>query len=122
MDADEIRPLTRESVEHLIRSRKESAKPGAQHEKRQRPRWPFPGAVELWLPVRGGGEKHVLAVCQNISEGGIGLRCESRLEEGAMVNIAVHQPEVSLHGKAVVRHCTARDNGYLAGLEFSFGS
>jgi hypothetical protein len=120
MDADEIQPLSAQTVADLLACRRRAEAIPGELGKRRLARWPFPGAVELWLPDQGGGERHVLGVCHNLSEGGVGVRVDEPLEVGATLNLAVHQPEVSLHGKGTVRHCSRRDDGYLAGLEFVF--
>jgi hypothetical protein len=35
--------------------------------------------------------------------------------------IAIHEPEVSFHGRAAVRHCTEVEDGYYVGMQFLFG-
>ena len=120
MDADEIQPITPETVAQLLAA--EPAGPGefGDTDHRAHGRWPFPGAVELWIPDQSGQERHVLGACHNLSESGLGVRVDEPLEVGATLNIAVHQPVLSLHGKATVRHCSARGRGFLAGLAFEF--
>ena len=120
MDADEIVPLTAESIKDLLETRRGAQERGNAHEKRRVLRWTFPGAVEIWVPAEGGGERHVLGVCHNLTEVGLGVRIEETIEVGATLPIAIHQPERSFHGKGIVRHCTARGDGYLAGFEFVF--
>jgi hypothetical protein len=56
----------------------------------------------------------------NLSLGGVGLRCDEPLSPGLELAIAVHEPEVSLHGRAVVRHCTGMRGDYLIGVEFLY--
>lgn len=120
MDADEILPLTRDHIRNLLQSRPSDGGEGEDLGKRRLPRWPFPGAVELWIPSTEGGEQHVITTLHDMSEGGIGIRSDVALEPGQTLAIAVHQPEASLHGKATVRHCTARRSGYHVGMEFKF--
>ena len=120
MDADEIQPLTAETISRLLSSPAVGDGTSGDLGRRRHPRWPFPGAVELWLPAEGGAERHVLGVCHNLTEAGIAVRVDEPLEVGLTLSLAIHQPELSLHGKGTVRHCTPRDNGYAAGLEFIF--
>ncbi len=118
MDADEIQPLTADSIARLLAARREAEGIPEALGKRKLIRWPFPGAVELWLPDQGGAVRHVLGACHNLSEAGVGVRIDEPLEIGATLDLAVHQPELSLHGKGIVRHCSSRGVGFLAGLEF----
>ena len=77
--------------------------------------------VELWLPGEDGTERYVLATSLNLSEHGVGLYCDEEVDRGWQIAIAIHEPEVSFHGRAVVRHCTETPDGrFLAGLEFLF--
>ena len=84
------------------------------------PRWPFPGTVELWIPEGDGTERYELATSLNLSLVGVGIRCDESLESGVELAIAIHEPEVSFHGRAVVRHCTEMESDFLVGLEFLF--
>jgi hypothetical protein len=120
VDADEIVPLTAEAIKNLLEARRGPKDETEGHEKRRAPRWAFAGAVEIWVPDEGGAERHVLGVCHNLTEGGVGVRLDETLDIGARLGIAVHQPEKSLHGKGIVRHCTPRGKGYLVGFEFVF--
>lgn len=120
MDADEIVPLTAEAIKDLLEARRGGQAGTSEPDKRRLPRWAFPGAVEIWVPTGRGDERHVLGVCHNLTEHGVGVRVEETIEVGATLPIAVHQPERSFHGKGIVRHCTPRGEGYLAGLEFVF--
>jgi hypothetical protein len=36
------------------------------------------------------------------------------------IALAIHQPELSCYGHAVIRHCTQTPAGYLVGMEFIF--
>lgn len=120
MDADEIVPLTRESIRRLLDSRTPSPAGRDAPGKRQAPRWPFPGAVEIWIPAAAGHGTHVIATLHDLSEAGVGVRSDVKLEPGVVHSIAVHQPEMSLHGQATVRHCTPRRSGYHVGMQFNF--
>jgi hypothetical protein len=88
--------------------------------RRRAPRWPFPGTVELWIPEADGQERYTLATSLNLSLQGMGMRCDEELSEGTELAIAIHEPEVSFHGRAVVRHCTEFEGEYLIGLQFLF--
>jgi len=120
MQASEIVPLTRDAVKSLLDSRGRKHKPLRGAEKRQLPRWPFQGAVELWLGDPDDCDGYALATCENLSGGGVGIRYEQQIDPGVVLNIAIHQPEQSLHGRAVVRHCTRLHHDYYIGLEFLF--
>lgn len=120
MDADEILPLTPETIANLLGTRRLSEEEPGELQHRRAARWAFPGAVELWVPDEAGRETHQTGVCHNLSEGGVGVRCDEPLAVGLTVPIAIHQPEASLHGKGVVRHCTPRGKGFLVGIEFLF--
>lgn len=119
MNAAEIVPLSLAALEGIFQSRQHQHEhPGP--EKRSAPRWPFPGTVELWFARSDGRETYALGECQNLSLGGVGIRCDRALAPGAELAIAIHQPECSLHGRAVVRHCTKLHHDHFAGLEFIF--
>ena len=120
MDAVEICPLSEEAVAKLLASRQTDQRAGSTNGRRQGPRWPFPGTVELWIPDENGVEQHTLATSVNLSLHGVGVKTEQELPEGLEVAIAIHEPEMSFHGRAVVRHCTAIDDGYYIGMQFIF--
>ena len=121
MDVAEICPLTLDSVAQLLSQRQHEAQEPDHNRKRRTPRWAFPCTVELWLPAESSGERHTLATSINLSTHGIGIRCDEPLEIGLEIGIAVHEPEVSFHGRAQIRHCTDTGRGFfIAGLEFVF--
>lgn len=120
MDVSEISPLTQAAVAQLLNSR--MAKHGEDVDvcRRRAVRWSFPGTVELWVPGPDG-EEYELATSVNLSTTGVGLRLDHAIPPGTRLGIAIHEPEVSFHGRAVVRHCTEVEDGHhLAGLEFLF--
>lgn len=120
MKTAEVVPLTEKAVSKLLRSR-EAARPSKSPSgKRHTPRWPFPGVVELWLPDENGDLQHSLATSVNLSLHGIGIRCDEPLEPGIELELAFHEPEVSFHGRAVVRHATQLESDHLVGLQFIF--
>lgn len=115
----EIVPISHRALTRLFRMRGldiESEHRG----KRRCPRWPFPGAVELWAPGPDGLDVHHLGTCENISLGGVGMRSDQPFALNQELDVAVHQPELSLHGRAKVRHCTRLRDDYYVGLEFVF--
>lgn len=126
METTEICRLTREAIERLlaerIASRPQDRRKGWRNAPHRRaPRWPFPGTVELWIPDGAGRQWHSLATSINLSESGIGLRHDDSLKPGTELEIAIHEPEVSFHGRAVVRHCSpAPDETHIIGLQFLF--
>jgi hypothetical protein len=105
----------------LLKSRQKPVQIPQEPGKRTAARWPFPGAVEIWVPNADGTERHVLGACQNLTEAGVGVRCDQPIEVGLTMPIAIHQPEASFHGKGTVRHCTMRGKACLVGFEFIFG-
>jgi hypothetical protein len=76
--------------------------------------------VEIWATDDQGREQYLIATLQDMGDGGIGLRCDTPLTVGQTLAIAIHQPEVTFHGRATVRHCTPRKSGHLVGMAFVF--
>jgi len=121
MDAEKIVKLTPESVRELIASRQVHAVPKLPPGHRREDRWPFPGTVEVWLPDDCYGERHVLATLHNLSPNGLAMRARHPVPVNARISLAIHEPELSCYGQAIVRHCTRAQTGYLIGVEFAFG-
>ncbi|MBI1825273.1 MAG: hypothetical protein HY287_06350 [Planctomycetes bacterium] len=120
--ASEIGKLTERSIHELLERRSRSALTSDKSCRRTATRWAFPGAVELWIPDHGE-ERYSLATSMNLSTTGIGIRCEEELTPGLQIGLAIHEPEASLHGHALVRHSTRTNCGdYIVGLEFTFDS
>lgn len=120
-EALEFCPLTERAINDLLDRRTTLASRNRAACRRQAQRWPFPGTVELWLPDGRGSDRYVLATSINLSHEGIGIQTEEEIDLGTGVQIAIHEPEVTFHGRAVVRHCTQCDSGeYLLGLQFLF--
>jgi len=118
--ASEIRKLTETSIQELLDRRSRSTLPSNGSCRRTATRWAFPGAVELWIPDCGE-ERYALATSMNLSTTGIGIRCDEALTPGMQIGIAIHEPEASLHGHAIVRHCTRTNCGdHIVGLQFVF--
>lgn len=122
MDADNIVRLSAETIRQLLDSRANSAQKKSGPGKRSTDRWPFPGTVEIWLPEQCYGERHFLATLHNLSAGGLAMRTRRPVPTGSRLAFALHQPELSCYGEALVRHCTQAAFGYLVGLEFIFES
>lgn len=120
MDAVEICPLTKRTIAKLIAVRHARAGGANVNGRRKAPRWPFPGTVELWIADEGGQEQLTLATSINLSLNGVGICIGEPLDLGLELPIAMHEPEASFHGRALVRHCTALDEGYYVGLKFLF--
>ncbi len=120
METAEIQPLTRKSVAQLLLGREGSSATNDANCRRRNLRWPFPGTVELWVPETDGEDRYILATCVNLSLDGVGILCDEEFPPGFELAIAIHQPEVSFHGRAVVRHATRNDSGYFIGVQFCF--
>lgn len=50
------------------------------------------------------------------------MRSRRPVPTDTRISLAVHQPELSVYGHGVVRHCTQAYTGYLVGVEFEFPS
>ncbi len=120
MNTTEVFPLTERGLMKLLRTREAARPAGAARGRRKAARWPFPGVVEMWIPDDSGEPQHTLATSVNLSLNGIGIRCDDPLECGLELDIAFHEPEMSFHGRASVRHCTKIDSDHLIGLQFVF--
>lgn len=124
MDSDlnvkEFVALTPETINTLLDSRRRPDTEATRgHESRRATRWPFPGQVQIWLENAAGEEMQIFGTCHNLNEHGIGLSCDQPLPIGAQLPVAIHQPEATYHGDAVVRHCTLGPEGYFIGMEFA---
>lgn len=121
MDATEFCALAPDSIGKLLAGRQKNARPTTWHGQRNAPRWPFPSTVELWVPEPTGEDHYLLATSVNLSTTGIGLKVDEPIAPGTQVALAIHEPEMSFHGRAIVRHCTETERGYfLTGLQFLF--
>ncbi len=120
MDATEICLLTQEAVNRLLAERTTGPTEAYADCRRAALRWPFPGTVELWLPNDAGVEEIELGTCINMSQSGLGMLLDRELPVGLTLPLAVHQPELSLQGHGVVRHCTEIDAGSYIGVMFLF--
>ena len=121
MQTAEITVLTERALAKLFTERKGVHAKHSRTCRRQVARWPFPGTVQLWVPDDEVGESLILATSLDLSVEGLAVRCETSLEVGIELTLAVHEPEVSFQGRAVVRHCTENDDGlYCIGMAFLF--
>ncbi len=118
MQIEEFVPITAASIEQVLRQRFGYSEEGYADQRRTRPRWPFPGTVELWIPDESGEEEYVLARALNLSPKGVAIITEDDLAVGSTVSIAIHQPETTFLGKATVKHRTPMEKGHRVGLEF----
>ncbi len=123
MDAENIVRISPEAIQQLIESHTHKAisKQRGPNVRREE-RWPFPGTVEVWLPESCYGERHMLATLHNLSQNGLGMRSRRPVPVETKISLAIHQPEMSCYGHAIVRHCTQAHVGYLVGMEFIFPS
>ena len=120
MDAEEIVKLTPEAIRELLDSRQAEVYSKQPAGRRREERWPFPGAVELWLPDDCYGERHMVATLHNLSQHGLALRSRRPIPTNTRIALALHEPRLSCYGHAVVRHCTRAPVGYLIGVEFDY--
>ncbi len=121
MDAMEIYRLTEKAIDRLLCEQEQDlALSNDEACRRKSKRWPFPGTVEMWLPDQNGVEHIALGTCLNLSRQGLAMLYEVELPIGLEMAMAVHQPAASLHGRAVVRHCAEKDDGFYIGVEFLF--
>lgn len=122
MDAERIVKLTPEAIQELVESQRVDAHSKHTPGKRREERWPFPGTVEVWLPDDCYGERHILATLHNLSLSGLAMRTRRPIPTATRISLALHQPELSCYGHAIVRHCTRATVGYLIGVEFYYES
>ncbi len=120
MDAEQIVKLSPDVVAELLGTATVAAHAKQPMGARRAERWPFAGTVEVWLPDDAYGERHLLATLHNLSQHGLAMRTRRPIPSETRLSIALHQPEKSCYGHAVVRHCTRAAVGYLIGLEFVF--
>jgi hypothetical protein len=76
--------------------------------------------VEVWLPEDCYGERHLLATLHNLSLDGFAMRARRPVPTNTKLEFALHEPELSCYGHALVRHCSQAPFGYLIGCEFVF--
>lgn len=122
MDAEKILKLSPAVLSELLALRRVSTIDKAPIQRRGEERWPFPGTVEVWLPDQCYGDRHLLATLHNLSASGLAMRTRRVVPTDTRISLAVHQPEMSCYGDAIVRHCTRAPVGYLVGVEFLFNT
>jgi hypothetical protein len=120
MDAEKIVKLTPGVISELLDARRVNAHSKHPPGKRREERWPFPGTVEVWLPDECYGERHLLATLHNLSAIGLAMRTRRPIPTETQIALALHQPELTCYGHAMVRHCTRASVGYLVGVEFHY--
>ena len=120
METTEFCPLSKEALIRLLEDRPAVGANLMPQPRRRVPRWPFPAMVELWLPSEDGSEVYSLGTCENLSVQGAGIRFDEPVQPGVELSIAIHRPEKTFHGRAVVRHCTRMHMDYYIGVEFLF--
>lgn len=117
LDETEFIALNAETIKNLVESHQDREAPGNTR-RRRLPRWPFPATVQLWAADRAGRETQYFGTCQNLNVHGIGVASERPFDIGRALQIALHQPEATYHGRGVVRHCTSQGQEYFVGIEF----
>lgn len=117
---DEFSPLTRDAITTLLLDRAPRDTCLEYAESRRAVRWPFPGTVQMWTTAADGSEELHFATSLNLSLDGVGLKSDDPMNPGDRLTIAIHEPEISFQGCAVVVHCTACQDGYYVGLRFDF--
>lgn len=120
MDAENITRISVDVITGLIEARRIHTIDKTSDERRSSERWPFAGAVEVWLPDEAYGERHLLATLHNLSPNGLAMRTRRPVPNGMRFSLAIHQPELSCYGHGIVRHCTRATVGYLIGVEFIY--
>lgn len=120
MDAEQIVKITPQVIATLLDSRNINTISKHPHGHRSEDRWPFAGTVECWLPDECYGERHLLATLHNLSNHGLAMRTRRPIPSDTKISLAIHQPEMSCYGHAIVRHCTRAPVGYLVGCELCF--
>lgn len=120
MDAEKIIKLTPETIREMLESHRIDVQQKNPPGKRREERWPFPGTVEVWLPDECYGERHILATLHNLSQNGLAMRTRRPIPTATRIALAIHEPELSCYGHAIVRHCTRAPVGYLIGVEFYY--
>jgi hypothetical protein len=121
MKTEEIVELTREGICKLLeKRRKETDDKHAGRERRTAPRWPFAGTVEIW-----SDDRQAMIPClgslRDLSQSGLGMKCDGFFEPGTEIEIAVHVPEASFCGRGIVRYCKQVRREFMTGVEFCFG-
>lgn len=121
IETAEVTVLTEDALRKLLADRQGVSATGPKKCRRKAVRWPFPGTVQLWVNDDAFGERLLLATSLNLSVQGIAVRCDEEVEVGTELTLAVHEPEISFQGRAVVRHCAQNDDEiYCIGLAFLF--
>ena len=83
-------------------------------QKRKAPRKQCIARIRLTWEFQGRGGYHGSALLDDKSSGGLGIHCPSPIPIGAAVVIS----QGSATSKALVRHCTKVQRGFLIGVEF----
>lgn len=119
MTTNQAVKLTRDLIAHMLTQRDQQ--PGAYEgpERRQFPRWPVTGRVEM-RPAGPHRNEHWVGDCHDISEGGLGLSCPHYVEPETLVDIVLELAGTSACARAVVRYCQQVRGRYMIGIEFNF--
>jgi hypothetical protein len=118
MNTEELTHLTRQAVRNLLQARHDEHA-DVKGERRHTTRWPFPGTIEIHA-LGAPEQDQTFATCRNLSETGLGMSCDQFFDPESILEIAVHLPEATFLGRAVVRYCMKTPRGYMTGIEFQF--
>ncbi len=118
MDAEKIVKISPDVIATLLSIPATQTAAKDEGGRRSENRWPFAGAVEVWLPDSCYGERHMLATLHNLSLHGLAMRTRRPIPQDTQISLAIHQPQLSCYGHAIVRHCARAHVGYLIGAEF----
>ena len=118
MKTEEFVPISEDRIVGILRERHGYTDEEYRGHRRREPRWPFLGTVELWVPDADGEEEYLFAQALNLSPQGVGILIDEDLPLDREISIAIHEPEATLHGKAIVRHSAPISGGYHIGLQF----
>ena len=91
----------------------ETSKPGSNHQRRTTVRKPHFSRVEISLPGEDKRVNRHVAMMEDASPAGVGLRVQAALPVGSPI-------EISLRGQRLcgtVRHCTRDGIGYFVGVQ-----
>jgi hypothetical protein len=123
MRTDEFIKISQPAIRQLLNERFGHPHSESCDGRRAQQRWPFPGTIELWLPdpsAAGDDESHVLGRVLNLSAGGIGALLDEPVGVDQTLTAAIHQPEATLYGDVIVRHCAPTEHGFHVGMQFVF--
>lgn len=114
-----VRPLTRETVEALIRRLGSPDDNGKQLVRRSERRTLLPGSVTIHL-FGNGWQRSVEAFCRDMSAHGVGVFVRKALPVDCTVRIDLNLPDEIHTTRALVARCRRVPGGYHVGFRFLF--